>query len=222
MRIRTPWMILLMAAFALARPAIVHAQPDPNDPPKAANPFPQPPLPGGPDWQKMTPQQRRQAVLQIADQTLRGSMNWLGYGDKPTQDAVVACMVEQEDAAELVRTAHRKVAQALLNNALPETQVSTLMADLRSAVEEARTKQETAMAALDAKVGFSKKPRLEAFLTMVGLIGDETSYLGGFLGSLAATLANVAAGMPANGGDAVAPGAVAPANRQGRDEQPVR
>src|SRR5687768_12984921 len=63
------------------------------------------------DWQKMTPEQRREVLLRTVEQTLRGGLDWMNVRDKPTQDAIVTFALEQEKALEPVRAKHRKVAQ---------------------------------------------------------------------------------------------------------------
>ena len=164
---------------------------------QAANPRTQ--LPPGinlQDWQKMTPEQRREAVLRVVEQTLRGGLDWMNVRDKPTQDAIVTFAVEQEKALEPVRVKHRKVAQALLNNALPEEQVGVFMEELLLAEAEAREKRDAAVMALDKQIGFSKKPRLAAFLSLTGLTGEKTGFIGCVLGNIMGSMANVAADAP--------------------------
>ena len=148
------------------------------------------------DWQKMTPEQRREALLKAVEQTLRGGLDWMNVRDKPTQDAIVAFALEQEKALEPVRVKHRKVAQALLNNALPEAQVGVLMEELLVAEAQAREKRDAAVMALDKQVEFSKKPRLAAFLSLTGLTGEQTGFIGGVLGNIMGSMANVTADMP--------------------------
>jgi hypothetical protein len=148
------------------------------------------------DWQKMTPEQRREAVLKAVEQTLRGGLDWMNVRDKPTQDAIVMFALEQEKALEPVREKHRKVAQSLLNPALPEQQVGVLMEELLVAEAEAREKRDAAVMALDKQISFSKKPRLTAFLALIGLTGEQTGFIGGVLGNIMGSMANVAADTP--------------------------
>lgn len=148
------------------------------------------------DWQKMTPEQRREAVLKAVEQTLRGGLDWMNVRDKPTQDAIVTFALEQEKALEPVREKHRKVAQGLLNNAVTEQQIGALMEELLVAEAEAREKRDAAVMALDKQIGFSKKPRLSAFLSLTGLTGEQTGFIGGVLGNIMGSIANVAADAP--------------------------
>jgi hypothetical protein len=188
---------LFIAALVLCHVSLSHAQPDPADQPKAMNPVAPMQFPGGPDWIRMTPEERRQAMQQFIEQTLRGSMTWLGYNDKTMQDEVVACAAEQEKLLEQVREKHRKVAQALMNKA-PEKDVAVLLTDLRSSVEEMSKKRTAALATLDERIAFTQQPRLEAFLSMMGLVGNETSTIGGVAGSIMSTFGNLAMAQQAN------------------------
>jgi hypothetical protein len=189
---------VLMGIWGTASVRVAQAQPNP-DGGQAVNPGGVPGglpfgFPGGAEWQKMTPEQRRAAMLKTVDQTLRGGMTMLGFHDAPTQDAVVAFAVEQEKSLEPLRDKQRKVAQALINNALGDQQMKVLLEELTQAETQAREKRLVALKALDQKVGFSKKPRLYAFMTLTGLNGDQTSLIGGVMGGLMTTLGNVAAG----------------------------
>ncbi len=143
------------------------------------------------DWQKMTPEQRREAMLKITEQILRGGMTMLNVQDNATQDAVVAFALEQEKALEPVREKHRKVAQALTNNAMTEQQVGVLMDELREAETVAREKRGKDIDALEKQIKFSQKPRLAALLSLTGLTGEQTGFINGVMGNIMASMANV-------------------------------
>ena len=161
--------------------------------PKGANPPVGMGLPNGADWQKMTPQQRREAVQKTIEQTLRGTMTWLGYGEAPLQDAVVAAALQREKSLDNVRQKHYKLTQALIAK-LAEKDIAVLMNDLATASEDAKEERETANAALDAKIDFSGKPRLQAFLALMGITGDDSASIGGIVGSTTSLFANLALG----------------------------
>ncbi len=181
---------LLAGALSLG----AQAQPNVNNG-QAVNPPNQVPFGGlnGQDWQKMTPEQRREAMLKITEQMLRGGMDMLNVQDKATQDAVVAFAIEQEKALEPVREKHRKVAQSLINNAVTEQQVGALMEELRVAETEARDKRGKDIDALEKQIHFSQKPRLSALLSLSGLTGEQTGFMNGVLGNIMASMANVQA-----------------------------
>lgn len=127
--------------------------------------------------QNTSPQQRRQEALQRLEKTLRDTMNWCEMTDKPMQDAVVQCAVAQDEALQPVREAHRKVAQALVDKQAGNAQFSTLLNDWRAAVEDAKEKRKNAITKLQAQSDFVRQPKLESFLTITGLLGDEAGFL---------------------------------------------
>lgn len=189
MKVKQQFVSLLVMLTISVSTAVSHAQP-PEQATTTANPV------AGVDWAKMTPEQRREALRQFVEQTIRATMTGIGYPDKELQDAVVAFAGEQEKLLELVREKHRKVAQALIKQA-PETEVATLMADLKVSVDKANARRIAGIVALDDKISFSDKPRLAAYLSMISLTGSETSFIGGVLGGITGTIANLAAGQEA-------------------------
>lgn len=196
MKIRTR---ALVVAFAMSGTAMVQAQPNVNNPPKGANPPLALPFPGAGDWQKMTAEQRREAMKKMVEQTLRGSLAMLGFNDKALQDAVVDFAEQQEKGLEPLREAHRKVAQAMMNKAITDAEITELMANLKATETKVREKRKNALADLDAEIEFTKKPRLAAYMSLMGFTGDETGFMGGVLGAFMGTLSNAAAGAaPAN------------------------
>lgn len=133
------------------------------------------PLAGGPfmTMPMMPPQMQAQMLEQSVRQQLQAS----GFTDKALQDAVIDFMQAQEKARGPLRDKAREVGAAIRNNATTDTQMATLTNAFRIAIEDEKTRSEAALKTLDAKIGYAKKPRLEALLMMLGLIGDETSYL---------------------------------------------
>ena len=190
MKIRT---CALVAALALSGATTVQAQPNVNNQAKGANPPIALPFPGA-DWQNMTPEQRREAMKKMVEQTLRGSLTMLGYNDKAMQDAVVDFAEQQEKTLEPVREAHRKVSQALINKAVADTEITQLMADLKAAETKARERRKERLVDLEAEIQFTKKPRLAAFMSLMGFTGEETGLIGGVIGAFFSTLSNAAAG----------------------------
>lgn len=195
MKIKKSFLGLSLALMTVAiSNGFANAQPDPNAQAMGMNP-----PAAGMDWVKMTPEQRREAAQKFVEQTLRGGMAGLGYTDKALQDDVIAFSAENEKLLEPVREKHRKVVQALMNNA-SDDEVAALMAGLQASIEEATAKRQESIAALDKKIGFSKEPRLAAMLSLAGLTGNETSFIGGALGSIMAAMGNMMAA-----GDAIKP-----------------
>jgi hypothetical protein len=184
------WMLTLLLAAGVLSAGSAFAQPDLNNAPKGENPAPQ--AIWQQMWQNMTPEQRKQAMQMMAEQTVRGSLGWIGFNDAETQNLVINAMREQDTIYAPVRDQHLKVAQALMNKETDENQMATLMLSLRDAAEKARTEREATIKTLDERIAFSQQPRLEALLTMLGLVGNETQHVGGVLSSLGVAMGNLA------------------------------
>lgn len=138
----------------------------------------------------MTPEQRREAVRKGITDIVRGSMNRMGYTDAAMQDDVLAYAFEEEDALQVVRDKHREVVTAIMANPNDDETIVKLMADLRAAIEEAKEKRTATIKALDAKIDFSSKPRLEAFLSLSGITGDESLFIAGIFGNIMSAMSN--------------------------------
>lgn len=177
----------LLAALALGLFSPAHAQPNTQNTP----PMAQGAQPKAPDWGKMTPEERRKVVRKTTEDTLRGSLTHLGYAEKPMQDDVVKTALAEEDALEPVRAAHRKLTLALLMNPTGEKETTALMMDLRDSITEAKTERTRLIKGLEERLEFSKKPRLEAFLSIVGITGDESAFMGGITGNFTGAMANL-------------------------------
>jgi thioredoxin-like negative regulator of GroEL len=140
-----------------------------------------------PNFRNMTPEQRQQyqAQMQVMmaqqrEQQLRAALTTIS-ADAATQDAVVAFVKLQSEAATALTPKIAAMRAAFAGNAT-DTAVTAALADYRASVEEARKTRETQTAALDKQISFSTKPKLEALLTMLGIIGDETSFVSNLSG----------------------------------------
>ena len=183
-----------MVCSVLAMGTLAHAQPDLNDAPKGANPPEQMPGGGGmggmgAGWQKMTPAQRREAMQQMTDQTLRGAMAFIGL-DAPTQAIIVAAVKEQEKSLADVRESNSAVARGLMTK-IPDDQMDIALDNLRMAQEDAADARVKQIADLDKKLDFSHKPRLKAFLSLAGIIGEDQASLSGVMGNLMGVMTNM-------------------------------
>lgn len=194
MRMNKCFTTSLVVTFALMAVGLTHAQPEPNNVPMGANP------PAGGNWAQMTPEQRQQVAQQFVEQTIRDSMKRIGYDDKLLQDEVIAFSNEQEKLLIPVRKKHRKVTQAILDNK-NEEEVAALMSALRASIEKTKAKRELAILVLDEKISFSNKPKLEAFLSLLGLTGSETSYIGGTLSNMLGIMGNLGLATPDDNGE---------------------
>lgn len=130
------------------------------------------------NWQNMTPEQRTAAMQQMNEQRIRRDLERYGVTDTKVQSNIVAYSTAQETARNAIREQARKVTEALQNKT-PDAQVFALFNDLRKLIEAEKTRSENARKTLDGLVGYSKNPRLGIVLTMMGVIGDEASYIGG-------------------------------------------
>lgn len=174
--------LALTAALGLAGTA--QAQPNPNDAAKGTNPpnWQQGNGGGRGNFQNMTPEQRQQFFQQIQENRLRQQLTAAGFTDAATQDPIIAYMTAQDKARQPLRDRFTKLADALQGGAATDTELSASLNDLRQAVADEKTRRDAALKDLDAKISYSKKPHLEALLTVLGLIGDEASYTGGGMG----------------------------------------
>jgi hypothetical protein len=97
------------------------------------------------------------------------------------------------------------VNQALRNGGMTDAQLATLMSDFRAEVAQERSRRTKALRELDTEIGYSKQPRLDALLTMSGIIGDEAYLAGvGGRGRVAQRVAGWGRGWRWSGGGPVA------------------
>jgi len=172
------------AALAIAlgvTGTVVHAQPDPGGAPVGENP---PNDPQRPDFRNMTPEQRQQMMQQAREQMLRRTLDNSGFTSRPVQDAVVAFVKAQEQATLPLQEQSRRLIEAVSTPGIPEAQVATLLTNFQTAVAAEKARRQAARAALDAKINYSKQPRLAVLLTAMGFIGDETAMLRGIGGGM--------------------------------------
>ncbi|PQV64097.1 hypothetical protein B1R32_107122 [Abditibacterium utsteinense] len=138
------------------------------------------------------------AALDASRRTLMGTT---GISDKATQDAIIAFINNEEKARRPLLQLAREVATSITQsaqaanptgvaaNATLQTRADNLIAanskvsstfDLyQSALAVDKTRHETALVGLDAKISYSAEPRLKAFLTLVGVIDSDALSLGG-------------------------------------------
>lgn len=134
-----------------------------------------------PNFANMTPAQREAMRAQMRERQLRRSLAGGGVDDTQTQDAVIAYATQESTAANLILPKIEALRAAFTNNADDKT-VSSALADYRSAVKDAQTARTTAISELDKSISFSTKPKLEALLVMLGIIGDENGFVSNLAG----------------------------------------
>lgn len=141
---------------------------------------------GGRGFGNMTPEQRQQMQAQMEarrntqrQEWLRQAMTASGVTEVVMQNSVINTMMAQEKTRVALQEQARTLSNALIK---PETENETLKADLatyRAAVAAADKQRVTDLAALDAQVKYSTNPRIETLLTLLGVLGNETTQLGG-------------------------------------------
>jgi hypothetical protein len=179
--------IMPMALTVALSATAIHAQPNPDDAPNAPNPANdgRGGRRGGGNRGNMTPAQRQewqQQMQQRREQGLRQMLTEARFTEPALQNAVVGYVNEQEQARQSLQEKARLLNQALRNPASTDAQITTVLADFRAAVAAEKTRRTTALTALEKDTSYSKNPRLDATLTMMGIIGDEASFMGGIGG----------------------------------------
>lgn len=107
---------------------------------------------------------------------LRAMMNDFGVQEVASQDALVAYLAEDEAGKSVVRAAARRLMAAVRNGA-PPAHMHDLLAIYKAAIDADRERRHAAQTALDAKIGFSLSPRLEALLWLFGVLGESQTAL---------------------------------------------
>lgn len=137
-------------------------------------------------WNAMTPEQRQQITeqqaqraAQRADQQLSSEMQTAGITDPETLDAIKQFVADQRTARQSLLAMAKKLATSLGVKATTDEATTASLADFRKAVAADQVRYDKALKALDAKIGYSTNPKLEAFLTLIGVIGNESSAVGG-------------------------------------------
>lgn len=138
------------------------AQPDLNNAPKGDNPPPR----------ERRNRNNRDNALMGPEQNLRRLMTQAGIGEGATQDAILEYVRADLQARQPLREQGGKLIQALRAGAVTDEQMAALVADYRAAQQVEKTRREQAEADLDAKINYSKNPRLEAMLLLSGVIGE--------------------------------------------------
>lgn len=156
----------LTGALALSTPLVAHAQPDPNNVPKAQNPDNRAVRP------RLTPEQRDAQREEMRQRFMTRQLENVGVTDKDQQTAVADYIKGETEAADKLQTSGRALGTALRTQAVTDKQVAVLLNDYNVAIDDNRARRKAAQTKLGEKVDLLKTPRLEAFLTLMGLYGD--------------------------------------------------
>ncbi len=177
---------LIVGLTTVGAMGVLQAQPDANDVGKGENPTArqrggrQGGNREGGKHANMTPEQREAARAQMQQQmqqrretNLRTTLTNAGFADKGVQDAVIAFVNEQNGQERNdTRAKMRQLNQAVRNNA-NDQEIAGLLAAIRAETEASKVQHEAALKELDAKIGYTTKPRLEAVLTLAGVTGEN-------------------------------------------------
>lgn len=156
-----------VCALALAAPLVAHAQPDPNNAPKADNPDNRPVRPNN-RREPMTPEQREEAIARY----MKMQIERAGVTDETQQDAVVEYIGDEMDAREDLQESARTLGTALRNQTLTDAQVAGLLNTYMGEIEDDKARRAAAQKKLSETVDMLKVPRLEAMLVLMGAWGD--------------------------------------------------
>lgn len=141
-------------------------------PPAIANGAPD--LYGAPGYASPERAAKRRAQMEAR---LRSLMTDMGFPDPDVQNAIVAHIAGEERALAPARQAARNLLSALRDMDAPPTRVVRLLLELRATLEAERLRRKEAQIVLDDKISYSKQPRLEALLTILGVLGDGPTFV---------------------------------------------
>ena len=115
--------------------------------------------------------------VQQRELRLRKLMTSFGVAETVIQDAVIIYIEEEARAQRPLRSQGRKLlsalrAKAVDGNAITDAQMRELVAGFRAAMEANVERTVEAEISLDKKIGYTKNPRLEAMLILLGIIGN--------------------------------------------------
>jgi hypothetical protein len=178
------WMAPLAVACALGVTGLANAQPNVGGG-QAQNPQNQQPGGGRPDFRNMTPEERQQMMQQFRERGIRRALEGGGFTAATIQDPVVAYAKAQDAAITPLQDLARQLVEAVSTPGVTDDKIAALLKQFQEAVAAEKARRKTARAELDKKINFSKQARLEALLTSLGLVGEDSlglGALGGFGG----------------------------------------
>jgi hypothetical protein len=185
MRVRPLVFAVLLVSPLLSQ--AVRAQPDTGAPPIAPNPANVTPeaqrkqaMEQAAAVLKMTPEQQKEMLRKLMEQSLRAQLSRIGVTGDIEQAAILECIASQEKERAKVRAQAAKVFNLTRakNDPATDANMNLLLNGYLAAVDDAKVQREEAARALDAKISFSQKPQLLAFLTLMGIIGEASWFTG--------------------------------------------
>jgi hypothetical protein len=137
----------------------------------------------------------------MREQGTRNALQRAGVTDAATQDAIVAHAAAQEKARQSLREQSRKLFDSLRDAPSTDAEIATALRTLRANVAAEKLRSTRALTDLNSKTNYTKQPRLEALLTMMGLVGDEAAYIGAMPGAMRGGAAGGQGGWGGQGGN---------------------
>jgi uncharacterized membrane protein YgcG len=141
---------------------------------------------GRQNFQDMTPEQRQAMMAQMETRRAEQRQTWLrqamtasGVTDAATQTTVINYIVAQEKSKVALQAQARAISDLLLKPESTDAEVKTALTAYRASVAAARTAKDAGLAEIDTATKYSTQPKVEALLTLLGVLGPETSELGG-------------------------------------------
>ncbi len=111
---------------------------------------------------------------------MRQLMAWLGCNETRVQDAILEHIGAETRARKTLRVQSRRLFEAvraerplsLPIGEVPDAVLIARLADFRAGLEADRVRREASEKTLDDRISYTKNPRLEAALLLLGVIGD--------------------------------------------------
>jgi len=97
-----------------------------------------------------------------------------GVEDEETQNVIIAHLTDEVKARRAVRELTTRLSRALRRKSTPDAEIAQLTTQLQAALADDQQRRKQANLELDRQIGYSQKPRLEAMLMVLGLIGDAS------------------------------------------------
>lgn len=146
---------------------------------------------GGPP--QITEEQRQQweeRARQRQEQAEKAKWEWVkqtflasGFTDAAMHEAFVGYLQEREKSVKTLQEQARELTGLLIAPEPTNEEVKAALGAYRAAVAADKAKNTRKLGELEEQFQYSTKPRLETLLSVLGVVGSETEYLGG-LGAL--------------------------------------
>lgn len=120
---------------------------------------------------------REDARPTFAEERLRQMMVLSGVTSRATQDAILEFLRNDEEGKQSIRDAGRNLWNGMRRDVPPE-RLQTLLHDYQKVMQTQREARLRAQTALDARVGYTLDAHLEAFLWLLGVLGDGQNLVG--------------------------------------------